>query len=166
MENGRMVIRKAAEDDVTQIAEIVVEDWKNAYRGIIGDDYLDSISVEEQYKKELRRYREITVAAAGGEILGFAWNKEAKSEDADCEIVALYVRYAKRKTGVGRALFQNAINTFRAAGKKRMIIWCLKENHEARKFYEKMGGTAHKTDAHRWGNEEYAIISYIYRLDG
>ena len=34
-------------------------------------------------------------------------------------------------------------DTFRAAGRKKMIVWCLRENDEARKFYEKMGGKAY-----------------------
>ena len=48
---------------------------------------------------------------------------------------------------------------------KRMIIWCLRENAEARKFYEKMGGTVYKTGTHRWGSREYDMISYLYLLD-
>ena len=53
----QMIIRKATRADARQIAEIVVEDWKNAYRGIIDDDYLDSMSVEERYQIELQRYQ-------------------------------------------------------------------------------------------------------------
>lgn len=45
-------------------------------------------------------------------------------------------------------------------------LWCLKENREARKFYEKMGGEVYKTCTHPWGNRDYEIISYLYRLDG
>ena len=41
-----------------------------------------------------------------------------------------------------------------------------RENAEARKFYEKMGGTAYKTGTHRWGSREYDMISYLYQLDG
>ena len=44
---GSMTIRNASEKDARQIAEILVEDWKTAYRGIIDSDYLDSMSVEE-----------------------------------------------------------------------------------------------------------------------
>ena len=161
----QMVIRKATKDDARQIAEILVEDWKSAYRGIIDSEFLDSMNVEERYQRELRRYGIYTVAAVGSEILGFAWNETADSEASDCEIIALYVRYAKRKNGTGRALFQNSVDTFRAAGRKRMIIWCLKENHEARKFYEKMGGKEYKAGTHRWGNRDYEMISYLYQLD-
>ena len=123
----QMIIRKATRADARQIAEIVVEDWKKAYRGIIDDDYLDSMSVEERYQRELQRYQIYMVAEVEKEILGFAWNEIADDEASDCEIIALYVRYEKRKNGIGRTLFQDSVDFFRASGKKKIIIWCLKE---------------------------------------
>ena len=36
----QILIRKAEKDDAFQIAQILVEDWKTAYRGIIDDAYL------------------------------------------------------------------------------------------------------------------------------
>ena len=62
-------------------------------------------------------------------------------------------------------LFRHSADAFRAAGRKRMIIWCLKENTEARKFYEKMGGKEYRTGTHRWGDRDYDMISYLYQLD-
>ena len=162
----QMVIREAAEEDARQIAEILVEDWKTAYRGIIDSDYLDSLNVEERYQRELQRYRIYTVAAAGKEVLGFAWNEMSEDGEADCEIIALYVRYARRNSGIGRALFRNSVDYFRAAGRKTMIIWCLRDNLEARKFYEKMGGKVYRAGTHPWGNRDYDMISYLYQLDG
>ncbi|MBQ6175532.1 MAG: GNAT family N-acetyltransferase [Clostridia bacterium] len=163
---GQTVIRKATEEDARQIAEILVEDWKIAYRGIIDSDYLDAMNAEQRYQTEVRRYQIFTVAADGKEVLGFAWNQTIDDEAPDCEIVALYVRYAKRNSGIGKALFLDAVDAFRASGRKCMIVWCLRENHEARKFYERMGGEVYKTGTHRWGNREYEMISYLYRLDG
>ena len=162
---GSMTIRNASEKDARQIVEILVEDWKLAYRGIIDSDYLDAMNVEERYKREYQRYQLYRVAVAGNEVLGFTWNDLADDEEADCEIVALYVRYARRKSGIGRALFQDAVDAFRTSGRNKMIIWCLKENREARQFYEKMGGTAYKTGMHRWGNQDYEMMSYLYRLE-
>ncbi len=161
---GQMVIRQAAEEDARQIAEILVEDWQTAYRGIIDDDYLDAMSVEERYQREARRYRIYTVAADGREILGFVWNEMIDDEAADCEIIALYVRSAKRGSGIGKALFLHSMDAFRAAGRKTMIVWCLRENAEARKFYERMGGQVYRPGTHPWGNREYDMISYLWNL--
>ena len=159
-----MIIRKAKEDDVRQISEIVVEDWKTAYKGIIDSNYLDSMSTENQYQIEINRFPEYVVAAKGEEILGYVWKRMIDDEASDCEIIALYVRLSKRNCGIGRALLLDSIDSFRKAGRKQMIIWCLKENLEARKFYEKMGGKVYKDGTHKWGDKEYDLISYLYRI--
>ena len=52
----------------------------------------------------------------------------------------------------------------REIGKKTMIVWCLKENAESRKFYEKVGGKEFRTGSHNWGGKEYEMISYLYDL--
>ena len=162
---GQMIIRQAVPDDVMQIAEILVEDWKKAYKDIMDSDFLDSLNAEQRYEIEIKRYQKFTVAVDQNEVLGYAWNEMADDDDADCEIIALYVRYSKRKNGIGRALMQNSMDYFRKSGKKAMIIWCLEENYESRKFYEKMGGKQYKAGTHRWGNRDYNMISYLYQLD-
>ena len=153
------------QNDARQIAEIIVEDWKNAYRGIIDDDFLESMSVEERYQRELQRYQIYKVAAVNEKIMGLTWNEINDSDDSDCEIIALYVKYEERKSGIGRGLFLDSVEEFKSQGKKRMIIWCLKENYEARKFYEKMGGLEYKRGTHKWGNRDYDMISYTYNLN-
>ena len=162
----KMIIRKAEKKDVRQIAQIVVEDWKTAYRGIMDDRFLDALDAEKRYQTEIKRYQEYTVAADQEEVLGFAWNRLIDDEVTDCEIVALYVRYSKRKNGIGKALLRDAVDRFRERGRKRMIIWCLRENDEARRFYEKTGGVLYGSGTHRWGDREYDMVSYLYSLDG
>ncbi len=160
-----MVVRNAEKEDVRQIAEIRVEDWQKAYQGIIDSSYLDSMSVDGRYEIEVKRYQKYVVAADGEEILGYAWLETADDKTADCEIIALYVRYSERNRGIGKLLFQHAVKHFREAGRKRMIIWCLKENGEARRFYEKAGGKEFRSGTHNWGGRDYDMISYLYDLE-
>lgn len=98
--------------------------------------------------------------------IGLMVIRKATEEDAKqiAEIIALYVRFSKRKNGTGKALMQHSMDSFRKSGKKSMIIWCLEENHESRKFYEKMGGKVYTAGTHRWGSREYNMISYLYQL--
>ena len=116
--NSDITIRKAEKEDVRQIAEILVEDWKTAYRGIIDDAFLDSMSVDQRYEIEIKRYQKYVVASDGNEILGYAWLEMTGDEAADCEIIALYVRYAKRKNGIGKLLLQYAVKSFKESGRK------------------------------------------------
>ena len=161
---NEIIIRHPEKEDVRQIAEILVEDWQKAYRGIMDDAFLDSMNVDQRYEIEVKRYEKYIVAADGNEIQGYAWLEATDEEPADCEVIALYVRYAKRGNGIGKLLMQYAVDHFRETGKKKMIVWCLKENHESRKFYEKVGGKEFRTGSHHWGGKEYEMISYLYDL--
>ena len=163
MKNG-IVIRAAEKEDVRQIAEILVEDWQMAYRGIMDDAFLDSMNADQRYEIEVKRYQKYIVAADGDEILGYAWLEPTDEEPADCEVIALYVRYLKRNNGIGKLLMQHAFSHFRESGKKKMIVWCLKENYESRKFYEKAGGKEFRGGSHNWGGKDYEMISYLYDL--
>lgn len=161
---NEIMIRKAEKEDVLQIAEILVEDWQKAYRGIMDDAFLDAMNADQRYEIEVKRYQKYIVAVDGNEVLGYAWLEMAGDEPADCEVIALYVRYSKRNNGIGKLLMQYAISHFKETGKKRMIVWCLKENLESRKFYEKVGGKEFRTGTHNWGGKEYEMISYLYDL--
>ena len=162
--NKEITIRQAEKEDVRQIAEILVEDWQTAYRGIMDDEFLDSMNADQRYEIEVKRYQKFIVAADGDEILGYAWLEASDEEPADCEVIALYVRYAKRNRGIGKLLMRHAVDHFRETGKKKMIIWCLKENAESRKFYEKIGGREFRTGSHNWGGKDYEMISYLYDI--
>ena len=121
-------------------------------------------NVHEDYAEKIVSLTKEYVAVEGDEVLGYSWNVMSDGEDSDCEIIALYVRYSKRKSGIGRSLMENAMESFRRAGKKSMIIWCLEDNLESRKFYGKMGGNLHGTGTHRWGDRDYNMVSYLYKL--
>ena len=162
---NEIIIRNAQREDVRQIAEILVEDWKKAYRGIIDDDFLDAMDADQRYEIEVKRYQKYVVATEGSAVLGYAWLEMTGDGAADCEVVALYVRYSRRNGGIGKRLLQDAMRRFREAGKKRMILWCLKENDEARRFYERAGGQAFGTGSHNWGGREYDMTAYLYDLE-
>ena len=76
-------IRQAQKEDVRQIAEICVEDWQKAYRGIMDSDYLDSLSVDSRYDIEIKRYQKLIVAADGDRVLGYAWLEAAADAPAE-----------------------------------------------------------------------------------
>ena len=163
--NSDIIIRNATKDDAMDIAGIIVEDWQIAYKNIIDDEYLSSLNVNNRYDIEVKRFDKYIVAADDSEVLGCAWLQDADEEDADCEIVALYVRYDKRNNGIGKKLLNEAVSRFKKQGKKKMIIYCLKDNHDSRKFYEINGGKVHKGTTHPWGGRDYDMISYLYDLE-
>ena len=138
---SNIVIRNVKKEDLWDVSSIVVEGWKTAYRGIIDDEFLDSLSVEEKYNKRLTDYDKngFIVAEIDNKVVGFCryttenlFSKQC--EDIDCELSALYVKPELKGNGIGTALFKYVVDKQIKNGNKSMIIWCLKENYKSKKF--------------------------------
>lgn len=142
-----VIIRNVKKEDLWSVSSIVVDGWKSAYRGIIDNEFLDSLKIEDNYNRRLKDYREngFIVAEINNEVVGFCrytinnlFSQEIK--DVDCELCAIYVKPDRKRQGIGTSLFQYVIQEQKKNENKNMILWCLKENYNSRKFYEKMGG--------------------------
>ena len=160
--NYKIKIRKVQKEDLRAVAEIGVNGWKTAYRGIIDDEFLDNLSIEENYQKTLKNYTEngFVVAELNNKVVGFCRYRTGncyKNEYAniDCEISVLYVKTEYKRNGIGKKLVNYVIDQFKQNGFTKMIIWCLKDNYPSRAFYEKMGGIYCGEKIIERGNKQY-----------
>lgn len=145
MEN--VIIRNANEKDIPSIADIQVNGWRTAYKGIIDDSILNAMSKEEKIERLKSNYGKngFIVAERENEVVGFCRYVDSNEftpemQDIDCEIAALYVKPDLKYNGIGTKLFQFVVDEFKRENKTKMILWCLKENEPSKKFYTKMGG--------------------------
>ena len=169
---NEIIIRNVELKDLKSVSEITIRGWQTAYRGIVDDDYLDSLSIEENYQKRIKDYKEngFIVAEQNGEVVGFCRyrignNYQAEYPEVDCELCALYVKPEEKRKGIGRALVNYVKNEFKKAKLNKMIIWCFKENYLSRTFYEKMGGIYCGETTCIRGNKEYVEVGYICDLE-
>jgi GNAT superfamily N-acetyltransferase len=128
------------------IATIHVEAWQAAYRGIVPDEYLDSLSIDERaltWREILSTGNEtVWIAQESETIVG--WISAAASRDADAgaatgEIRAVYVAPGRWRKGVGRALCETAERHLRLGGFIEVTLWVPKDNERAVKFYQSNG---------------------------
>lgn len=171
MSLNNIKIRIACPNDIESIAEIKVSGWQSAYKGIIDDVYLVSMSVDEQIKV-INNYSldTIFVAEKDNEILGFCrfydYDKPVyEDKEIDCEIREIYVKLDIKRQGIGSKLFAHTVNYFRQRGKKKLYLGVFKDNHNARKFYEKMGGNPKGENDMEVGGKHYPTVSYIFDLN-
>ena len=143
-----MRIRAATVDDARAIAEVHVASWRDTYRGLLPDAYLDRLSVDEReaQRRELIEDGSGTwgtlVADADGRVIGFAAYGPSRDDDAPSgtgEVPAIYLAPDAVGTGVGRELFEQTMAALRAAGYTRATLWVLEANERARRFYERAG---------------------------
>lgn len=165
-----ILIRKVKCEDIEQIVDINIKDWKKVYKGIIDDTILNNLNRNEKIEKWRQHYNigNVIVADNSGDILGYCRyddNVDYKNTGIDSEIIAIYVDYEKLGNGVGKKLIEYVKNDLKNKNKNKMVIWCLEENQNARKFYEKMGGTLITDEKYfEIQGKKYKEVGYIYNI--
>lgn len=164
------VIRKNEYQDQSQMAQIKVEGWQNAYDKIIASKYLKSLNVEEQTKRYIQSFEEykdlVFVAVKDDEVLGYACFKPYdKKEKYDSELVSLYLRKEADGKGIGSSLFKEVVKELIAQDRHNMIVWCLADNQHAIDFYEKLGGKCLETKNAKIGEEIYLEYGFYFDLE-
>ncbi|WP_444683947.1 N-acetyltransferase family protein [Alkalicoccus luteus] len=138
-----MIVRKAQPADAGGIAAVHVDSWRETYRGIVPDSYLDRMSKAEREQKWKEKTNSVIVAEIEGQIAGFVHYGPERSgswSGFDGEIYALYIRKQHHRQGAGLLLFEAAGHELGRLGLEAAVCCVLTENRQARCFYEKSGG--------------------------
>lgn len=142
-------IRTALLTDARDIAEVHVQSWRETYRGIIPADYLASLSVSER-EKNWQNILQANNLATGtfvavredGSMAGFGCCGKQRSAErpATGEYYAIYVLKTAQRGGVGRSLMAAMSAHLRTQNLHSALVWVVRENAAARRFYEALGG--------------------------
>jgi ribosomal protein S18 acetylase RimI-like enzyme len=163
------MVRPAELDDAGEIARVHVATWRSAYRGLLPDDFLASLS-EEHYTERWRRVigegssRVFVVAEPNG-IAGFASGGRERAGEVGFagELYALYVLEGSQRRGHGRELVRAVAGALRELRLTDMIVWVLRDNNPARAFYERLGGTYVRAQPITIGATTLEEVSYAWR---
>jgi GNAT superfamily N-acetyltransferase len=138
--------RVATRADAERIAMLHLASWRVAYRGLVPDLYLDSLTLEEQtgtWRPKLEsRDTTVLLAEDDGTLAGFCAVGPSGDEDADSSvwlIANLHVAPERRGQGIGGPLFDAAVDIARDSGARTLTLWVIDGNWPARRFYEKKG---------------------------
>src|SRR5256885_6197571 len=163
------VVRPAEGDDAAAIARVHVATWRTTYRGLLPGDFLDSLD-EAGYEERWRRtiadqVSGVYVAEDGREVVAFAsGGRERAGEDGfGGELYAIYVMRESQGRGHGRALVRAVSSGLLEMGLSDMIVWVLRENNSARRFYERLGGLYVREQPTTIGSASLQEVSYGWR---
>lgn len=146
MEKMSFTIREMKKGDAYGIAYVHVNSWKTTYRGVVPQDYLDSLDVKERQKKWEKKLEDYPAESNYGivavndqsDIVGFAICDEAEEKDpVDGELNAIYILGDYQQQGIGRAFLRKILENFRERGWKTFAIVALVDN-PSMPFYEKL----------------------------
>ncbi len=144
----KLIIRPAKLEDAAGIAIVHVQTWQYAYKGLMPDSYLNSLSIEkrtEKWQANLSKTDDNVqafVAELNDQIIGFCSVGKCRDEDMDSqtgELWAIYVSPNYMRQGVGTKLMNAGLIHLRKLGFQKATLWVLVENVKTRKWYEGKG---------------------------
>jgi len=159
----------ASARDIETIARLHAQSWRNAYRGMLADDYLDRHVEADRLEFWSARFasvppdrRLVLKAIADGTLMGFVCVLLDAEPQWGARLDNLHVSPESKGTGIGYTLFQAAREWIAdvAAG-TAMHLWCVERNHVARRFYDRQGGKIVQT-ATRPVAQELAVPELRY----
>jgi ribosomal protein S18 acetylase RimI-like enzyme len=146
--DGLIHLRRATKADARAIAAVHVETWRRAYRGLVRQEVLDSLNVDNRehfWQRALAAMpadRRPWLAEADAQVVGFVSAGAAEADDAKPttgQVYAIYVSADCWDRGVGRNLLGHAERDLRERGYDEATLWVLATNERARRFYEAAG---------------------------
>ena len=154
-------IRIGAPDDADAMAAAHTEGWRVGYRGVMPDDYLDD---PEFASNRLKGWRErnwhavddtrLFAAVIDGVVVGFGLcgperaQPECSQLDSEQslqpsarrgEVYAFYLHPDAWGSGAATPLMHACTEHLRSLGFNDAVLWVLRDNPRARRFYEKLG---------------------------
>lgn len=142
-----MNIRRAQESDAPSLAKVHVDSWVAAHRGLVPESVFQCFTHQsrtEHFRQSLATGPEETyLAEENGNVMGFLILGACRDPDVNVdrtgEIWGIYISPAHWRKGLGKRLLEEAQNTLKSRGYKEAVLWVLKRNQGARRFYEAMG---------------------------
>ncbi|WP_028024144.1 GNAT family N-acetyltransferase [Enterovibrio calviensis] len=166
-----MQYRVAKINDLESLAKLHAESWRESYRGIFPDDFLDNDVWEERKNSWAKRLASpksnqyVLLAIENNEVCGFICAFGNESSKWGTFIDNLHVAKSTKGKGVGKQLLHlTAKWADEAFEHKGVYLEVLEDNSAARGFYHRLGAKHQETNL--WqppgGNETVNDLLYVW----
>ncbi|MEU4776834.1 GNAT family N-acetyltransferase [Micromonospora sp. NPDC023633] len=143
-----VTLRPATVDDLTAVGALHQRSRVAAYSAFLPAEALADPTPEamgaywtERWTWERDEHR-MTVVERDGRLVGFSYlGPDDEGDPATGLLNAIHLDPAERGRGTGRRLMVDALDAMRTRGWSRAVLWVLRDNAHARRFYERGGWT-------------------------
>lgn len=143
---GDVLVRRATVEDAAEIANVHLNSWREAYRGLLPQEYLDQLPLT--FKNRMNFWKRanadktkaLFVAEAKEGIIGFAGFSHPREASLrqHGELGTIYLFEKFKNKGVGTALLKIGMQQLIQWNYARAYCWVL-EGNPTIQFYEKSG---------------------------
>ena len=148
MKDAGYTIRLANQSDIEKIAKLYIKSWQKTYKGLLRQEYLDSLTVENLCKRWgdyiLEEKHGIFVAVTENELLGFGAFKPYHRIDDCIYIESLHVDESSQGKGIGSRIIDKIRSVGIEENYGKMAVCFVRGNDNARDIYIKLGARHYK----------------------
>lgn len=166
-----ITVRKAIFEDSAEIANVHINSWREAYKGLICDDYLNDRPLYfkdryELWKKVTINESQITLVAECEKngVVGFINGTNGRDVGMKdyAEVWCIYLLEKYQGQQIGFNLLKTYFDAQLALGFDKGYLWVLADNPTI-SFYEKAGGKHNgKTIEDEIGREKFTELCYVW----
>ncbi len=135
--------------DQALIATMHAQSWRDSYRNILSDDYLENTVLADRAEVWRKRFEardpdlHLIIAETAVGPCGFAGIYLHYDPNWGALIDNLHVLGSNQRLGIGMELMRRSAELITASDpKSNMYLWVYTANLKARRFYQKIGGRA------------------------
>ena len=175
MVEERWRIRRADVSDAAAIAGVHIQSWIDAYSGILRPEEFEKRTLEERTRHWTETLANpdvvVSLGEMGGSPVGFVAVGPASEEDAQedvrtGEVAALYLVETAWGAGLGRKMLAVGTDCLVRRGFAGAVLWVLRDNERARRFYEKQGWSFDEGEKDCFGGADAPALRYRRSLEG
>ncbi|CAM4399812.1 MAG: Mycothiol acetyltransferase [Legionella sp.] len=145
MNKNITAIRIATIQDAEAISQVHICSWQKMYKEFIPEEVLKNLSLSErtqQWSELINQNVRVLICEMEQQLVGFASICAFRGNSAQSafgEISAIYLHPDYWRMGLGSQLCLAAMSELVELGYKKVGLWVLEENSQARSFYEALG---------------------------
>jgi len=144
-------IRLVNDNDITSIAKIHIDNWKNIYQENFPSEYLAGLNYNDAIVEWIKFLKQddafIYIAASDDDsVCGFVACKLDKQMPHTGKLDSLHVNQANREQGIGKQLIVTAANHFQSIQISSMTLWAVETNEHAISIYKHLGAKVYKNE--------------------
>jgi ribosomal protein S18 acetylase RimI-like enzyme len=143
-QHGSFQLRAPTLADVDELALVHVTCWREAYTGLMDAKFLATLSIEKRatnWRNSMSDPEVFSCVATDKDvIIGFVSSGPARAtvvKHADGEIYAIYLLQKYHHLGVGKQLFNLAVDDWKSRNGRALGLLVLDHNSSAISFYER-----------------------------
>lgn len=152
------IVPMKTDEEMDGKAYVHWKSWQETYSGLMPPQFVDALTLQQTVSWAHSWPQNTLVLKEGDQVIGFSCfgDSDDSGSGKTGEVIALYVLQEYQGRGLGLELMKATMD--RLADKPEVILWVLKGNEKAIRFYRRYGFHFDKTERTRPFGTELRMI--------